>query len=92
MPPLPTEVKYHPSSVDNLVIRQLLQQSNAKNLQTFLQRELQGELREPHRRQPNCPNCPNHLTPPPSQHPTVPLPHHLTSPTLPWFSHPRCDP
>jgi DNA topoisomerase VI subunit B len=42
IPPLPTEVKFHPSSVDNLLVSQLLQASKAPSLAAFLVKDLQG--------------------------------------------------
>jgi DNA topoisomerase VI subunit B len=35
-------VKYHPSSVDNLLVSQLLERTSQKDLATFLHRDLQG--------------------------------------------------
>jgi DNA topoisomerase VI subunit B len=42
IPEAPTEVKFHPSSVDNLLVSQLLQASKASDLASFLVRDLQG--------------------------------------------------
>jgi DNA topoisomerase VI subunit B len=40
MPPPAQEVKYHPSSVNNLIVQQLLSQTKAKTLLSFLATEL----------------------------------------------------
>ena len=42
LPELPSEVKHHPSSVDNLLVSQLLSATRTANLANFLQKELQG--------------------------------------------------
>ena len=42
LPEPPTEVKHHPSSVDNLLISQLLSATRTSSLTMFLQKELQG--------------------------------------------------
>ena len=48
IPESPTEVKFHPSSVDNLLVSQLLQASKAQDLASFLVRDLQGTMRVLH--------------------------------------------
>jgi DNA topoisomerase VI subunit B len=40
MPPLPREIKHHPSSVNNIIVHQLLERSNHKTLTQFLTNEL----------------------------------------------------
>jgi DNA topoisomerase VI subunit B len=40
MPPPTSEVKHHPSSVNHLIIQQLLKQTKTKTLLQFLTREL----------------------------------------------------
>eukprot|EP00613_Pedinella_sp_CCMP2098_P052306 CAMPEP_0171895878 /NCGR_PEP_ID=MMETSP0992-20121227/47277_1 /TAXON_ID=483369 /ORGANISM="non described non described, Strain CCMP2098" /LENGTH=749 /DNA_ID=CAMNT_0012523849 /DNA_START=66 /DNA_END=2312 /DNA_ORIENTATION=+ len=42
IPDLPTEVKFHPSSVDNMLVSQLLQKTRVNSLASFLTTELQG--------------------------------------------------
>jgi DNA topoisomerase-6 subunit B len=40
MPPLPREIKHHPSSVNNIIVHQLIERSNHKTLVSFLTKEL----------------------------------------------------
>jgi DNA topoisomerase VI B subunit len=40
MPPLPREIKHHPSSVNNIIVHQLIERSNHKTLTQFLSNEL----------------------------------------------------
>jgi DNA topoisomerase VI B subunit len=40
MPPLPKEIKHHPSSVNNIIIHQLIERSNHATLTKFLTNEL----------------------------------------------------
>jgi DNA topoisomerase VI B subunit len=40
MPPLPKEIKHHPSSVNNIIVSQLIERSKHKNLIDFLTKEL----------------------------------------------------
>jgi hypothetical protein len=40
MPPLPWEIKHHPSSVSNIIVHQLIESSNHKTLSKFLSNEL----------------------------------------------------
>jgi DNA topoisomerase VI subunit B len=40
MPPLPREIKHHPSSVNNIIVHQLMERSNHKTLTQFLTNEL----------------------------------------------------
>jgi DNA topoisomerase-6 subunit B len=40
MPPLPKEIKHHPSSVNNIIVSQLIERSNHKSLIDFLTKEL----------------------------------------------------
>lgn len=42
MPPLPSEIKHHPSSINNVIIQQLLERSNHKTVVDFLCKELSG--------------------------------------------------
>jgi DNA topoisomerase VI subunit B len=42
MPPLPSEIKHHPSSVNNVIINQLLERSNHRTVVEFLSKELSG--------------------------------------------------
>ena len=42
LPDPPSEVKHHPSSVDNLLVSQLLGSTRTSSLTNFLQKELQG--------------------------------------------------
>lgn len=42
MPPQAREVKYHPSSVNNLLVQQLLERTKAKTLSKFLTSDLSG--------------------------------------------------
>lgn len=39
MPPIPLETKYHPSSVDLLLIKRLITETSKQNLLQFLQHE-----------------------------------------------------
>ena len=39
MPPAPAETKYHPSAVDILLIKQLVEETSKQNLLQFLQHE-----------------------------------------------------
>ena len=39
---IPKEVKFHPKSVDNLIIRQLLNETKKKTMESFLCSELAG--------------------------------------------------
>ena len=41
MPPLPKEIKHHPSSVNNIIVSQLIERSNHKSLIDFLTKEYQ---------------------------------------------------
>lgn len=40
MPPLPREIKHHPSSVNNIIVHQLMERSNHKTVVEFLSKEL----------------------------------------------------
>jgi len=40
MPPLPQEIKHHPSSVNNIIISQLIERSNHGSITAFLTKEL----------------------------------------------------
>lgn len=40
MPPLPREIKHHPSSVNNIIVHQLIERSKHKTLAIFLTKEL----------------------------------------------------
>ena len=40
MPPLPKEIKHHPSSVNNIIVSQLIERSNYKTIIDFLTKEL----------------------------------------------------
>mmetsp|Transcript_23092 Transcript_23092/g.64022 ORF Transcript_23092/g.64022 Transcript_23092/m.64022 type:complete len:724 (-) Transcript_23092:3965-6136(-) len=40
MPPLPKEIKHHPSSVNNIIVSQLIERSNHKTIIDFLTKEL----------------------------------------------------
>ena len=40
MPPLPREIKHHPSSVNNIIVHQLIERSNYKTVTQFLTNEL----------------------------------------------------
>jgi DNA topoisomerase-6 subunit B len=40
MPPLPREIKHHPSSVNNIIVSQLIERSNCKTIIDFLTKEL----------------------------------------------------
>jgi DNA topoisomerase VI subunit B len=42
MPDLPSTVKHHPASVNNIIIQQLIQSTKTKNLGSFLTNELQA--------------------------------------------------
>mmetsp|Transcript_57471 Transcript_57471/g.140265 ORF Transcript_57471/g.140265 Transcript_57471/m.140265 type:complete len:747 (+) Transcript_57471:95-2335(+) len=42
MPPLPSEIKHHPSSVNNVIIHQLLERSRHRTIEDFLCKELSG--------------------------------------------------
>jgi DNA topoisomerase VI subunit B len=42
IPDMPSTVKHHPSSVNNIIVQQLIQQTKTKNLVSFLTKELQS--------------------------------------------------